>query len=153
MEKNALTEEQQAFLEENFRTMKEKELFEKLSELGPRVTEPAFMDALRAVSSKAEEEVFRREVSEEELAASTGGNKCGVNGADDACSTSSKTCGQSSIYYDNHCTGYWIRFIYEGSFPNCAATVEDGSWCGKNDACYGGQVNYKDMKECHKAWR
>ena len=48
-----------------------------------------FMDALRAVSSKAEEEVFRREVSEEELAA-TGGAMCGLNGDAD--------CGQPADY-------------------------------------------------------
>ena len=35
---------------------------------------------------------------------------------------------------------------------NCAATVEDGSWCGSDDACYQGEVNYMGLTECSKAW-
>ena len=36
---------------------------------------------------------------------------------------------------------------------NCAATVEDGSHCGSNDACYSDEVVYLGMKECSKAWK
>ena len=140
--KNSLTEEQKAFLEQNFRAMKEKDLFQKLSELGPKVDESAFKDALRTLSFRAEEEVFRREVSEEELA-STDGGLCGLNGFD---------CHQT--HWDSgHCTEDWARDIYEGGFPNCAATVEEGSWCGSNDACYTRAVDYKEMQDCKKAWR
>ncbi len=45
------------------------------------------------------------------------------------------------------------RNIYEGSFPNCAATVGDGSWCMSNDACLEVQVQYTGMNDCSKAWR
>ena len=40
-----------------------------------------------------------------------------------------------------------------GSFPNCAATVEDGSWCKRNDACHDKAVDYRGMGSCKKAWR
>ncbi len=43
--------------------------------------------------------------------------------------------------------------IYEGGFPNCAATVEEDSWCGANDACILDEVRYKEMKECYRAWK
>ncbi len=46
------------------------------------------------------------------------------------------------------------REIYAGNgFPNCAATVEDGSWCGDNDACVFDAVKYDGMRDCGKAWR
>ena len=40
---------------------------------------------------------------------------------------------------------------------NCAATVEDGSWCWSNDACDDYSVDYQGMhiyliSDCHKAW-
>ena len=40
----------------------------------------------------------------------------------------------------------------DGSY-NCAATVEDGSWCKSNDACHKNQMVYVDMKDCSKAWK
>lgn len=36
--------------------------------------------------------------------------------------------------------------------PNCAATVEDGSWCDSNDACYNKEVRYLSLNNCAKAW-
>ena len=53
----------------------------------------------------------------------------------------------------NNCTAMQSRTINEPFFPNCAATVEDGSWCEDNDACYGNAVEYKGMEDCSKAWR
>ena len=53
----------------------------------------------------------------------------------------------------NNCTRNHERNIYLGGFPNCAATVEDGSWCATNDACYSGAVDYQGLIECKKAWR
>ena len=51
-----------------------------------------------------------------------------------------------------------LRFIYSGGFPNCAATVEDGSFCNSNDACYDDEVDYRGMEDCvfvncNKAWK
>ena len=142
--KSALTEKQKVFLEENFRVMKEKELFQKLSELGPETDEKTFVDAIRALSSKIEKEVFSRDVSEEELAAASGGDKeipCGIGVT---------VCSNNANY---SCIYHFFRNIYEGGFPNCAATVEDGSWCIDNDACYGSEVCYTEMKDCSKAWK
>ena len=141
--KNALTKEQQAFLEENYRKLKEKELFLKLSEHGPEADEKAFAEYVSFLASKAETAVFGQNVSEEELAGTSGGI-CGLNGTD---------CGAPSAEQIHHCITDWSRSIYDGGFPNCAKSVEDGSWCGSNDACYIYDVQYYDMQGCKKAWR
>ena len=138
-----LTAEQQAFLEENFGKLNERDLFQKLSEIGPKADESIFADCLKAIAEKAEAGVFSQKVSEEELAGTVGG-LCGVNGG---------SCNAPAEYKANHCNDMTIRHIYEGAFANCAATVEDGSWCGSNDACYSVEVNYVDMKDCSKAWQ
>ena len=36
---------------------------------------------------------------------------------------------------------------------NCAATVEDGSHCDTNDACYQSEVMYMGLQDCAKAWK
>ena len=54
---------------------------------------------------------------------------------------------------DENCTQTHKRSIYEGGFANCAATVEDGSWCETNDACLSSAVKYQGMNDCSKAWR
>ena len=145
MEKNALTEEQQAFLEENLRTMKEQDLFEKLAELGPEVDERTFAEAIRAVFSKAEEEVFSRNVSEDELANTSGGDSCSNHATID--------CPFDNIEDSWHCIKLYKRMIYYPKFPNCAKSVEEGSWCGENDACLTLAVQYNGMTDCHKSWR
>ncbi len=54
----------------------------------------------------------------------------------------------------NNCVNHDYRNIYGGNgFPNCAATVEDGSHCGTNDACYNNTVDYRGLTDCAKAWR
>lgn len=56
----------------------------------------------------------------------------------------------------HNCTQSLDRDIYGGKgFPNCAATVEEGSLCGENDACMSVAVNYQNMKTfaCFKAWK
>ena len=54
----------------------------------------------------------------------------------------------------NNCVNAQYRWIYKPSFPNCAATVEDGSHCLENDACYGANaIQYRGMDDCSKAWR
>lgn len=45
------------------------------------------------------------------------------------------------------------RNIYGGKgFANCAATVESGSWCHSNDACWEYEVVYTNRTYCAKAW-
>ena len=58
----------------------------------------------------------------------------------------------------NDCHISYYRDIYKGGFPNCAATVEDGSWCDKNDACTLNAIRYQEMEgcylsDCKKAWK
>ena len=84
----------------------------------------------------SEKEVFEQKVSEEELNSVAGGDDCG-----------------RTAYDHNVCTTAAYRDIYWGGFPNCAATVEDGSWCGSNDACIADDVKYLGMKDCERAWR
>ena len=79
-----------------------------------------------------EKEVFEQEVSTDEIEAVAGGD-----------------CERVQA----RCTVETIRWIYENSFPDCAATVEDGSWCYESDACYGEAILYYGMTECHKAWK
>jgi len=58
----------------------------------------------------------------------------------------------------NDCVKSLYRDIYKGGFPNCVATVEDGSWCGSNDACTLNAIRYTGMEDCafadcSKAWK
>ena len=59
---------------------------------------------------------------------------------------------------DQNCVRQHYRNIYKGNFPNCAATVGDGSHCGTNDACYNDAIVYTGMEncsisDCRKAWK
>lgn len=99
-----------------------------------------------------EEEILAKPVDKEELKQVSGG--WGENWGDggyfrpDGCgSTFAKDTDE------NNCTYQWKRNIYSPAFPNCAATVGDGSWCGDNDACFSGAVSYQGMKDCSKAWK
>ena len=89
---------------------------------------------------KKEQEVFAQQLNNEELEKVTGGD-FDISFAD--------------------CTEAYRRDIYKGGFPNCAATVEEGSYCGTNDACVATAVKYEKIKsqsdcfisDCHKAWK
>ena len=96
-----------------------------------------------------ENEVFDQEVSLDELEAVAGGYDCSAESRilpwtlDDQWDADKDNCVQDHY-----------RQIYGGNgFPNCAATVEDGSWCGTNDACNNNAIDYKGMNDCSKAWR
>ncbi len=102
----------------------------------------AFGAILVAIASKMKANVLKQEITEEELTLTNGGF-CGVNG-------NPPECGKNAY---EHCTSYHQRHIYDPVFPNCAATVGDGSWCFTNDACYSDQVDYQDMVDCAKAWK
>ena len=78
-----------------------------------------------------EEEVFEQEIEDSELEAS-GGSKAPF----------SLGCESSSE-----------RYIYSWEFPNCASTVDDGSWCGSADACIKAAIIYRGMTDCSKAWK
>lgn len=92
-----------------------------------------------------EEEVFRQKLELEELDAASGGDFLKIG------------CFESSNCADNtqmNCSQEYYRRIYEGGFPHCAATVEEGSNCYSNDACYTWSVVYLTMKtECGRAWQ
>ena len=127
-----LTDEQKKILEGAQKNpVSEKELFEKLG---------VDIDSFAAFMKEAitEEEVFSQEVSAEELSYVAGGKS--YPGLCD--SAVNINCARSNYYR-----------IYDNSFPNCNATVEDGSWCYESDACYGNAITYVDLKECAKAWK
>jgi hypothetical protein len=136
-----LTDAQKAVLRESMNSpISEKELCEKL---GMDVkTFSRFMKDEKRMS------VFQQALSEDELEAASGGKLacdilmrfalCGLNGSPDE---------------QDPCINTYHRGIYDSGFPNCAATVDDGSWCEVNDACYNVSVVYKDMRDCHKAWK
>ena len=95
--------------------------------------------------------VFAQELSDDELETVSGGR------ADDyvPCAGSADSyypCGEAHIWSNEHCVNTYQRSIYEGTFPNYAATVEDGSWCWSNDACSCDEVVYNGMNDCSKAW-
>ena len=78
-----------------------------------------------------EEQVFKQEISDKELENVSGGSIF------DFCDNNS----------------FHERDIYSGDgFPNCANTVEDGSFCDTNDACYSFAVTYTNMVDCSKSW-
>ena len=95
-----------------------------------------------------EDEVFTQDLSLEDLDA-VGGGDCGA--------TARAFGGDPSDVLDDdlrNCTNDHYRPIYGGGgFPNCAATVGDGSWCGTNDACNKNAVEYYGKKDCGKARR
>ncbi len=83
---------------------------------------------------KNEEEVFLQSADDDELNGVAGGGK--------------EPSEQGDSCIESH-----FRDIYGGSgFPNCAASVEDGSFCDTNDACYRLAVEYLGRKSCPKAW-
>ena len=94
-----------------------------------------------------ENEVFNQELSIDDLDAAAGGeyNELG------------KALFGAEKHDDDieNCVEDHRRQIYGGGgFPNCAATVEDGSHCGTNDACYGSAIVYKGTgSSCPKAWK
>lgn len=110
----------------------EKELLDGLKELGADLDEATFEEFLSAATKTAEDEVFDQEVSPDELEAVAGGDV---------------------IKSEFNCTELHIRYIYIPHFPNCAATVEDGSWCNTNDACIDLAIDYWGMRYCAKAWK
>lgn len=140
-----LTPEQEAAIQEMLdKPITEKELFQKLC-----VPEEKFGKFLRAfhsgkgleVEQNYDEELFSQELSSEELSAVAAGRGGGCDGGP-------RYICKRSLYSDI----YWDEWHQQG-FPNCASTVEDGSWCVNNDACYGGAIIYRNMGDCHKAWR
>jgi hypothetical protein len=129
-----LTEEQKAFLTEALNgPINEKELFEKLG-----VDEDKFAEFMKAVAAQAEDAVLGQELSTDEMEEAAGGGYC-RGGANEASTW--------------NCVQIVRRYIYAHKFPNCAATVEDGSLCSSNDACYQVAVDYIDLKDCSKAWK
>ncbi len=80
-----------------------------------------------------EEEIFNQETKNEELEAVAGG--------------------RVPAPFSLGCESSSERYIYTWAFPNCASTVEDGSWCGSADACFKGAIEYLGMIECKKAWK
>ena len=134
---DTLTAEQKALVTGNKDS--EKALFAKLNEMGAGMDERKFAEIMEAAAIVKEGDVFSQEVSLDELESVAGGISMDSN--------------------TNNCERWWRRNIYGGNgFANCAATVEDGSWCDNSDACHDVAVAYTGIKgcfisDCSKAWR
>ena len=133
-----LTDEQKALVQAAIgNEISEKELFEKLD-----VDEETFSAFLNAVSEAEEDAILAQELSESEMENSVGGV------------TNCPKQYEKDRFLQNECKiSATERWIYRKKFPNCAATVGDGSWCGSNDACYTSSIRYTGMKSCSKAWK
>ena len=133
-----LTEEQRSTLNRALeKPIDGDELLKKLGNLDSG----KLAEFLKAVAAEREEAVLGQELSPDEMEAMTGGIAGVRDGAD---------CDHPQSI---NCYSWETRYIYEKSFPNCAATVEDGSFCDTNDACYTVAVTYVGKKDCAKAWR
>ncbi len=89
---------------------------------------------------RKEEEVFSQKISPDELDAVTGGVLV-IGGGKKSNESNQDACWQ-----------VLRRQITVGGHVNCAATVEDGSLCKENDACFGSAIVYQGLKDCSKAW-
>ena len=143
-----LTEEQKAIVAETLKgSFDEKEIFKKLG-----VDEGKFTEFMRAFAAQTEDAVLGQELSVDEMEAAAGGNACpqGQNVVTSPVNDGNRC----SLTQQANCYHEEKRSIYSGGFPNCAATVEDGSWCSTNDACHTSNViRYASMKDCTKAWK
>ena len=104
---------------------------------------------------KKEQEIMNQEMSQDEMDDVAGGRhtytpKRGcLNGVNSDClfGHGQKTC------ITSYGEKYGRPLLNQDGSVNCAATVEDGSWCSSNDACYNDEVVYLGMKDCAKAWK
>ena len=89
---------------------------------------------------KKEKEIMNQEMSMDEMETVAGGTCYRKLGRKDSC-------------FDEESVKYGRPIRKPDGSINCAATVEDGSHCGSNDACYSYDVVYLGMKHCEKAWK
>ena len=87
---------------------------------------------------KKEQEIMNQEMSFDEMETVAGGR----------CFDHHQNTGCASEFSEHS-----RLFRNPDGTPNCEATVEDGSWCSSNDACYGSNdVAYLGLQNCAKAW-
>ena len=94
--------------------------------------------------SDQEKEILAQEISEEDLSEVAGGKW-------DLYNFNCTNNHRRQMHLKEEFTGQGVSH-YVPYFPNCAATVEDGSWCWSNDACLDEAVVYEGMNKCSKAW-
>ena len=96
---------------------------------------------------KKEQEIMNQEMSQDEMETVAGG-KCHANYSN-VCFVGNigETCDSALVQKNGR------RLQKPNGYMNCAATVEDGSHCGSNDACYGDEVVYLGMLDCERAWQ
>ena len=143
-----LTEEQKTIVTEALNgPIDEKALFEKLG-----VDEGMFAAFMQALAAQTEDAVLGQELSVDEMEAAAGGNACpqGQNVVTSPVNDGNRC----SLTQQANCYHEEKRSIYSGGFPNCAATVENGSWCSTNDACHtSNAIRYTGLTDCTKAWK
>ena len=112
---------------------------------------------------KKEQEIMNQEMSQDEMETVAGGHhsqweeECydGEAAANPHYSEDHTHCyaGQHQSCDNKTSQKYGRPLRNPDGSMNCSATVEDGSWCGSNDACYDDESVYFGMKHCAKAWK
>ena len=97
--------------------------------------------------SEQEKKILGQELSKEDLAEVAGGG-WEWDFDNDECTNNHERQMHLRKEYSGQGVWHYVPFS-----PNCAATVEDGSWCGSNDACLSEAVVYVGMNSCTKAWK
>ena len=102
---------------------------------------------------KKEQEIMNQEMSTDEMETVAGG----ASGFDEMELKDRKNCkcrmGAWATCSDDTSRKYGRPLYRPDGSVNCSATVEDGSWCQSDDACYNDESVYFGMTECEKAWK
>ena len=103
---------------------------------------------------KREQEIMNQEMSTDEMETIAGGVVGAWDHVDPEKRTSKKcTCGAWAQCSNDPSKKYGRPLYRPDGSVNCSATVEDGSWCGSDDACYSDETIYFGMLDCEKAWK
>ena len=105
---------------------------------------------------KREQEIMSQEMSQDEMDTVAGGDMCNVVTEILTNERRDWLCDFNGAYvacYNGNAKKYGRPLYRPDGYVNCAATVEDGSHCGSNDACYEDEAVYIGMKDCYKAWK
>ena len=96
---------------------------------------------------KKEQEIMNQEMSTDEMETVAEGQLCTSFFVTCLFGHADKECD------DPNMTKYGRQIHKPDGTVNCANTVEDGSHCDVNDACYDNYVRYMSLVNCSKAWQ
>ena len=119
------------------------------------VDDQTFKTISQILSEIKEKAVFAQVLSEDEMETVAGGIPKKKSYGYPCQATAATYC--PDVHREDpadNCSYVHYRQAYGGNgFPNCAATFEDNSICGNNDACFSYAINYRGMNSCYKAWK